>query len=94
MLESLVNIGLNTSLSLLLLRTVSGDDLLGLGEVGSDGLWIPEPSGIHKMRAIRQPHLEGEILQGSSLDCVDRELVIRVNGSETSRNLVQKYQVS
>lgn len=37
-LESLVNIGLNTSLSLLLLRTVSGDDLLGLGEVGSDGL--------------------------------------------------------
>ena len=46
---------------------------------------------MHKMRVIRQPHLEREILQGSSLDCVDRELVIRVNGSETSRNLVQKY---
>ena len=37
-LESLVNLSLDTRLSLLLLRTVSGDDLLGLGEVGSDGL--------------------------------------------------------
>lgn len=90
-LESLVNIGLDTSLSLLLFRTVSGDDLLGLGEVGSNSLWIPEPSGMHKTRAIRQPHLEREIIQGSSLYCVDCELVIRMNGSETSRNLVQKY---
>ena len=93
-LESLVNLSLDTSFSLLFLRTVSGDNLLGLGEVGSDGLWIPKPSGMHKMRAIRQPHLEREVIQGGSLNCVDRELVIRVDGSETSRNLVRKYQVS
>ena len=37
-LESLVNLNLNASLSLLLLRTISTDDLLGLGEIGSDGL--------------------------------------------------------
>ena len=59
-LESLVNLSLDTSLSLLLLRTVSGDDLLCLSEIGSDGLRIPESSGMYKMRAVRQTHLNGE----------------------------------
>lgn len=38
MLESLVNLSLDTSLSLLFLCTASTDDPLGLSEVGSDGL--------------------------------------------------------
>ena len=38
MLESLVNLDLNTSLSLLLLGAVSRDDPLSIGKVGSDGL--------------------------------------------------------
>ena len=42
-LESLIHLNFDASLGLLLLRTVSGDDLLGFSEVGSDGLWIPEP---------------------------------------------------
>lgn len=37
-LESFINLRLNASLSLLLLRTVSSDDSLSLGKVGSDGL--------------------------------------------------------
>lgn len=40
MLESLVNLNLDASLSFLLLRTVSGSDPLSFCEVGSDGLWI------------------------------------------------------
>ena len=87
-LESLVNLNLDTSLSLLFLRTVSGDDLLSLSEVCSDGLRIPEPSGVYKMRAVRQTHFDREVVQRGSLNCVDRELVIRVNGCEASRNLV------
>ena len=94
MLESLVNISFDTSLSLLLLRTISGDDLLGLGKVSSDELWRPERLGLRKMRVVRSTDLDGEGLQGSSLHCIDREFVVRVDGGETSRNLVQKHQGS
>lgn len=44
-LESLINLNLNTSLSFLLFRTVPSNDLLGLGEIGPDGLRLPDPSG-------------------------------------------------
>ena len=37
-LESLVNLNLNASLSLLFLRTISSYNPLGFGEVGPDGL--------------------------------------------------------
>lgn len=61
-LESLVNLNLNTSLSLLLLRTVSSDDLLGLGEIGSDGLWSPKPSGFYRMCVLRTTNLNRDVL--------------------------------
>ena len=94
MLQSLVNISFDTSLSLLLFRTISGNDLLGLGKVGSDELWRPERSGLCKVRVVRSTDLDREGLQGSSLHCVDCELVVGVNGGETSRNLVRKRQAS
>ena len=94
MLESLVNLSLDTSLSLLFLCTVSTDDPLGLSEVGSDGLWLSQTLGLYKLRALRQTNLNREGFQGSSFNRIDRELVIGVNGSETSRNLVRKHQTS
>ena len=92
MLESLIDFCLDASLRLLLLRTVSSDDLLGISEVCSDGLRVPELLGSYKTQVVRSTDLNGEVLQGSSLDCVDREFVVGVNGRKTSRNLVQKHR--
>ena len=61
-LECLVNLSLNTSLSLLFLRTVAGDDLLGLSEVGSDDLRILELSDTCKVRVVRWTDLCREVL--------------------------------
>ena len=88
MLKSLVKLKLDTSLSLLFLRTVSSGDPLSFGEVGSDGLWKRVTSGLVQMSAVRPANLSGEGFKWSSLDRVDRQLVVGVNGSETSRNLI------
>lgn len=45
-----------------------------------------------KVRVIRSTDLDREGLQRSSLHCVDCELVVGVNGGETSRNLIKKRQ--
>ena len=52
-LECLINLNLDTSLSLLLLRTVSGYDPLGLGKVGPDGLRIQELLGLYRTCVVR-----------------------------------------
>ena len=66
MLECLVNLNLNTSLSLLLLCTVAGDDLLSLSEVGSDGLRTLELSGALKVRVLGRTNLCGEVSSGAA----------------------------
>jgi hypothetical protein len=88
MLKSLVKLKLDTSLSLLFLRTVSSGDPLSFSEVGSDGLWKRMTSGLVQMSAVRPANLSGEGFKWSCLDRVDRQLVVGVNGSETSRNLI------
>ena len=52
-LECLVNLNLNASLSLLLLRSAACDDLLGLSEVSSDGLRILELLDMYEVRVVR-----------------------------------------
>ena len=88
MLKRFVNLNLDASLSFLLLRTVPGNDPLSLCEVGPDGLWVREMSDSVKMRVFESTNLGGEVFKGSSLNRVDRELVVGMNGSETSRNLI------
>ena len=93
-LESLINVSLNTSLSLLLLRAISSYDLLGLCEVSPDGLRISELLDLYKTRVLRLTNLSREDIQGGSLNRVDCELVVRVNSSEASRNLIPKHQTN
>ena len=90
MLESLVYLNLDASLSFLFLRTASGDNPLSLGEIGSDGLWMRETSDWVKTRALEFTNLDRDSLKGGSFNRVDRELVVGVNGSKTSRNLIRR----
>jgi len=41
------------------------------------------------MRIVRSTDIDREGLQGGSLNRINRELVVGVNGSETSRNLIK-----
>lgn len=88
MLESIVNLNLDASLCFLLLRTVSGNYPLGFCEVGSDGLWIREMSDLIEIRVLESTNLDREVIKRSSFNRVDSEFIVRVNGRETSGNLM------
>ena len=51
-----------------------------------------ETSDLVEMRVLKQTNLGREVLDGSSFNRVDREFVVGVNGSETSRNLIRRVK--
>ena len=91
MLESLINFNFNAGLSLLLLRTISGNDPLGLGEVGPDGLRKQNASVSVQMGVAGPSYLSREVFKWSSLDSIDGEFVVGVDCGETSRNLIRTH---
>ena len=92
MLESLIYLDLDASLSFLFLRTVSGNDPLSFSEIGSDGLRIRETLDSVEIGALESTNLDRDGLKGSSFNRVDREFVVWVNSSVTSGNLFREIE--
>lgn len=93
-LESLINLNFNLGSSLLLLSSGTGKVSLSFSKTGLNTLiikWInKKKSALQK----KNSYLDREFFKRTSFDSIDVERAIRVNGSETTRDLSRKKKLT